>query len=229
MPDIDWMHAYQTSRSRIVEIIDTIDKSAAATRVPACPAWTVHDVVAHVTGLAVDLGAGRLPSGPAQPWIDGHVASRRGHPLGLLVDEWLASDVEGFLQKTGSGQLVYDLCAHEHDICHALRRAGDRDSFTVHAAVRAMTDLLNKDLAAEGAPGAIELSTEGRSWIVGEGPMLLRLDASPFELIRIFGSRRSVAQLRALPWHAADGAPADIDPWLDAIAHFDFPVTDLVE
>ena len=29
--------------------------------VPATPAWTVHDVLAHVIGLAADLNAQRFP------------------------------------------------------------------------------------------------------------------------------------------------------------------------
>jgi hypothetical protein len=64
---------------------------------------------------------------------------------------------------------------------------------------------------------------------VGEGPVALSLDAEPFELLRVFAGRRSEQQMRALPWRTADGSAADVDPWLPYLAHFPYPVADLVE
>jgi uncharacterized protein (TIGR03083 family) len=229
MSTFDWFAEYRSSRARIVDMIDALDAHDAATVVPACPEWTIHDVVAHLAGLAVDLAAGRLPNGSPQPWIDDQVERRKGYPLGLLVDEWNASDIEGFIARSRNGQIVYDICSHEHDICHALNKVGERDSSTVHASLAVMTELLAKDLLAKGAPGAIRLSTNDQTWTVGEGVIGLTLEATPFELIRIFASRRSVAQMRRLPWKTTDGLPADVDPWLDAMAHFAYPAADLVE
>jgi hypothetical protein len=88
---------------------------------------------------------------------------------------------------------------------------------------------LRKDLLAKGAPGAVALTSRGKSWTVGEGAVGLMLDAEPFELIRIFGSRRSEKQMRALPWKNADGSDADVGPWLGFLAHFPYPAADLVE
>jgi hypothetical protein len=182
-----------------------------------------------VTGIASDLGASRMPGSDSQAWIDGHVADRKGRPIDQLIDEWLTSGVEGFIDKTGSGQLLLDVCAHEHDICQALGEVGDRDTEALHRCVFAMSELLRKDLLAKGAPGAVALSSRGDSWTVGEGPVGLMLEAEPFDLIRIFGGRRSENQMRKLPWKNPDGSAADVGPWLVYLAHFPYPVADLVE
>ena len=170
-----------------------------------------------------------MPGPDAQSWIDGHVAARQGRGLDELVEEWLASEVEAFIVKSGSGQLVLDACLHEHDIFHALATTGDRESDTVRACVPVMSELLRKDLVARKAPGAVQLTSRGQTWTVGEGPVALRLEAEPFELLRVFAGRRSERQMRALPWQHADGTAADVEPWLGYLAHFPYPVADLVE
>jgi uncharacterized protein (TIGR03083 family) len=229
MTAVDLVAHYRATRARVVDQVASLSDTTASVIVPACPAWTVHDTVAHVTGLAADLGAGRLPGADSQAWIDGHVETRRGFPVGLLLDEWFAADVEGFIERSASGQLIFDLCAHEHDICHALGTVGDRTSEAVLACLPVMSELLRKDLLAKGAPGSVGLSTRGRTWTVGDGPVLLTLDAEPFELLRIFGGRRSERQMRALPWKNPDGSAADVGPWLAFLAHFPYPAADLVE
>jgi hypothetical protein len=225
----DLVTQYRASRARIIERVTVLDDAGTDRMVPACPAWRIRDALSHVTGIAADLGAGRMPSGNTQEWIDGHVASRRDQPVDRVADEWLDSGVEGFIERSGSGQLLLDVCAHEHDIFHALGEAGDRQSDTVHTCLSAMSELLRKDLLAKGAPAAVALQSRGQSWTVGEGPIGLMLAAEPFELLRIFGSRRSERQMRALPWQNADGSPADVGPWLALLAHFPYPLADLVE
>ena len=49
---VDVPQLYRDGRQRITELVGAIDPDEAATPVPACPAWTVHDVVAQrSTGL----------------------------------------------------------------------------------------------------------------------------------------------------------------------------------
>ena len=229
MTTADLVAHYQATRARIADGVASRSEGDAVRMVPACPEWTVRDVLAHVTGIAVDITAGRMPGPDTQRWIDGHVADRRGRALGELVDEWFASGVEAFIERSGSGQLVLDVCHHEHDIFHALGTLGDRESATVQACVPAMTEMLHKDLVARGAPGSVQLTSRGETWTVGEGPIAISLAAEPFELLRVFAGRRSERQMRALPWRNADGSVADVGPWLPYLAHFAYPVADLVE
>jgi uncharacterized protein (TIGR03083 family) len=226
MTTIDWVGEYQATRGRICDLVADLHETEARAPVPPCPAWTVHDVLAHVTGLASALGNRQLPSGDQQTWLDGLVEQRRGRSVGELVDEWQAAGaaIDAFLAGMGAGgsQLVYDAVSHEHDIRLALGRPGARDSSGVHACAEAMSRLLAADLAKAGLP-AVRVTSDGRTWDVGDGEPELAIELEPFELIRVFGSRRSEAQLRALPWRG------DLDRYLPGLAHHPLPTKDIVE
>jgi hypothetical protein len=65
--------AYRRAFTRL----DTRLRSLAATApssldvlVPACPGWTVHSVVSHLSGIAVDALAGRISGGDPEPWLE---------------------------------------------------------------------------------------------------------------------------------------------------------------
>ncbi len=223
---VHWAKEYRATRGRLNELLRELGATEIDTMVPACPAWTVRDLVSHMTGLAAALSAGAGPSGDVQVWIDALVEERRELTIAQLLDEWehAAPGIAEFFSHAGpnGGQLVYDLVAHEHDIRHALGRPGERDSSSVHACADAMSLLLSRDLGKHGL-AAIRLTSAGHTWDVGPGKPGLAIALDPFELIRVFGARRSVAQLRALPW------VGQLDPYLPAIAHFPLPVEDIVE
>lgn len=213
----DWANEYRHTRERIAGLLDARPQADFHRIVPACPDWTVHDVVAHMSGLAFALGNGHLPGADLQGWIDSLVDARRGATMADLLAEWRAADA-----AVASGQLVYDAVAHEHDIRHALGEPGARDTSSVVASLEPMTTLLARDLDAKGA-GAIELSTGSRRWVAGSGEPVASIELAPFEMLRVFGSRRSEAQLRALPWQG------DYEAILPALAHFPLPVADIDE
>jgi uncharacterized protein (TIGR03083 family) len=224
--DIEWAAEYEAARLRIGHLLAAASADDAATKVPACPAWTVRDLLAHVTGLAAALSSGQLPGADQQAWLDGLVAARSHRSIGELLDEWAGTGpgiAVFFAHMGGAGsQLVYDVVAHEHDMRHALGRPGDQHSSGVVACATAMSNVLARDLAAHDLP-AVQVTSAGRTWNVGEGAPELVIALDPFELIRVFGGRRSVAQLRALPWQG------DLDRYLSGLAHAPFPIDDLVE
>ena len=82
--------------------------------------------------------------------------------------------------------------------------------------------LLARDLATHGLP-AVRITSDGRTWDVGDGEPGLAIELDPFELIRVLGSRRSEAQLRSLDWQG------DLDRYLPALAHLPLPEHDIVE
>jgi Mycothiol maleylpyruvate isomerase N-terminal domain len=59
-PDLSWM--YRDTRERLIRLLSELDGAALATRVPACPASSVREVVAHLTAVSQDVLAGR-PTG----------------------------------------------------------------------------------------------------------------------------------------------------------------------
>ena len=50
--------------------------------VPACPGWTIRQVVAHLTGVAQDIVAVNLEKKGTGPWADAQVAR-----LGVLTTD----------------------------------------------------------------------------------------------------------------------------------------------
>ncbi len=86
-----------------------------------------------------------------------------------------------------------------------------------------MMALIDADLAKAGLP-AIRATDGTRTWEVGTGEPELTITApSTYELMRLLGSRRSLAQMRQ-----AD-ITGDLDRFLPGIAHLPLPEHDLIE
>jgi uncharacterized protein (TIGR03083 family) len=223
---VDWAAEHRAARARITELVSSLSESELATIVAPCPAWTVHDVVSHVVAMPVALAAGDYPAGEVQAWIDGLVDARRGRAVADVLAEWHASatEIDALLERfgDGAGRLVFDVVTHEHDIRLAAGRPGERDSSGVWAAIAAIPGLLAPDLERMDLP-AVRLTSAGRTSVVGAGDPELAVELEPFELIRVFASRRSERQLRALPWQG------DLDRYLPALTHLPLPLADIIE
>jgi hypothetical protein len=154
--------------------------------------------------------------GQQQAWLDGLVPPADRSPDAST--RGCRARHRAFLERMGpgGGQMVYDAVAHEHDLRAALGVPGGRDSSGVLACATAASMLLARDLAAHGLP-AVRVTSNGRTWDVGEGPAELAVELDPFELIRVLGSRRSEAQLRRLPWQG------DLDRYLP-VSHMPLPI-----
>ena len=77
---------YADGRGRISDLVSGLGEEAAAP-VPACPQWSVHDVVAHVTGLYADIVSGNLEGAGTDAWTGAQVERRRGVPIDELLAE----------------------------------------------------------------------------------------------------------------------------------------------
>src|SRR5437879_4699394 len=80
--------AYRGCRERVTEIADGLDDRQARATVPACPDWTVHDVIAHLSGNLADAVAGRLEGAGTDGRTAEQVAARRELSLGEVTREW---------------------------------------------------------------------------------------------------------------------------------------------
>jgi uncharacterized protein (TIGR03083 family) len=242
----DLAGAYADGRRRFQELLAGLDEAALATHVPACPAWTVQDVIAHVTGVAAETVGGTYFSGAADAWTDIQLAaardawtarqvqSRRGQPVEALLANWISSAaiLEPMLAGTvppppGSPAWllsgpVADLAAHLHDVRGALRRPGDRDAPVTGLGLRIYARWLGRRLDQAGRP-ALRLRTAGREWLEGSGRPAASLAADAFELFRALSGRRSLDQVRALAW---DGDP---EPYLEVFAPYPMPASPLAE
>ena len=227
-------HEYFLARRRITALLDGITREVADLPVQTCPAWTVHDLIAHVAGLAAEIVRGNPPGADSQAWVDAIIEARRTVDLDGLLDEWatVGPVFEDMAAETRrlAVPLSYDTVVHEHDLRHAIGRPGARDSSGVIAAMEVGVWLMSNDLDRRQF-GRVVFRAGGRNWQCGSGEVRLELDLDSarvsqtpvWELLRISGSRRSLSQAMSLPWRG------DLERGLPAMLHMDLPVADIIE
>jgi hypothetical protein len=228
--DVDCGVIYQRVRRELIATLHSLDSGRLATPVPATPAWSVVDAVAHVVGIASDLNAQRFDVVDQDGWTARQVRERRNANLDDLALEWEgeAPLFEEGLRLMGyeiGSHFVADLLHHACDIHQALCLApvGDREALVV--GLDFYLDSCHQDLVASGA-GALGVrasdSPEER-WTLGEGAEVATLEATRYELFRAFGGRRSERQIRALAW------TGDVDEMVALLSRYPMPIGDLVE
>ena len=207
---------YDDTKERLTSLVSGLDDAGLNTTVPACPLWSVRDVVAHLAATADDWGQGRLTGPPTDEQTAAQIARFDGQQLTDIVAAW--TDAATCLDKLAEGHGVEppigDIACHEHDLRAALGRPGARDSAAVHYS----SDRL---LANLRAPVPLRVMVEDAEYRSGpEGAAEIALRTTRFEALRWRTGRRSRAQLAAMDW-SADPArvldhlymfgPADID------------------
>ncbi|MBO0840290.1 MAG: maleylpyruvate isomerase N-terminal domain-containing protein, partial [Sciscionella sp.] len=114
---------YAGAHHRIVSLVRELPPTALHEMVPACPKWTVRDLLAHLCAVARsarDAGtSGRLPSIPTPEQTQVGVDERANATLDQVLDEWAATTEEltAILspEKLRS-QVVHDITQHEADV-----------------------------------------------------------------------------------------------------------------
>lgn len=198
--------AYAGIRTRVGDLVrDLAPGVADETGVPACPEWTVTETLAHLVGVTVDIVEGNIAEAGTKPWADAQAARFSSLGVDGLLDRWaetapVIDSLGGVVPDMVSSQLVFDAVTHEHDICGALGLPGARTSDAVEVGVGFLLAALAGSVAGGSAPSLV-ISLEGdEDVIVGDEPAAMRLTATRFELLRAFGGRRSLDQVRALDW-----------------------------
>lgn len=186
--------------------------------VPACPAWTVPQLVSHMVGSVDDVLAGNVEGAASDAWTAAQVERNAGIPLETLLDHWdeVGPELEAALPlipRAPASQIVLDLTTHEQDLRGALGAPGARDSAGITVAFGFMAKSLDRLIKTSALP-TLEITTTDRVVTLGdvaEGEEAQVHLAGPlFDLFRSFGGRRTLDQIRALDWSA------DPTPYLDA-------------
>jgi len=184
LPDAEVVQAYLEFRSRIVGLIREIPESQASLSVPLCPDWEVSSLISHIIGIPEDIVAGRMEGVGTDAWTQAQVDRHEGESLSQLADIFLATATEfdvvlPHFPSPVNSQLVMDAIAHEHDLRHAVGRAGAQDSAAVDVALGYLLNMVDTT-----APGrAQEISDSG---------------VSRYELMRSLSGRRSIDQMNQL-------------------------------
>lgn len=217
---VEWTRA----QDRVIELVADLPADRAERRVPACPDWTVRDLLSHMVGLCADVVAGDEPDDHNDAWTGRQVALRKDRDVKALVAEWedLTRPLQDWMRARNTRPLG-DVIIHEQDLRGALGVPGGRDSGGV-AAIR--DRFTGRFAAALGARPPIALEGQSWSWCSKGDPaaaaVLVRAD--DFDLARALVTRRSAAQLRS--WTVR----GDIGPYLDAFALLGpLPENDLTE
>jgi len=202
---------YGELRARVTTLVAEAGGDAGAARVPACPDWSVKDVLAHLAGICADVLGGNIEGVATDPWTAAQVEARRGHSVEDILAEWneLGPQVEALapvFPEDAIRQWLTDGTTHEHDVFGALARTGARDAGSVGVSLDFTA--ANCVEAASTSGTAVGFRAGERAWgrVDGDAPVLT---ADAFDLLRALTGRRSLAQVRAMAWEGdADAALA---------------------
>ena len=216
--------AYFAIRSRMVATAAELTDIQLATTVPACPAWTIHDLVVHVASMPHAILAGDIPDGPdPNPWIEGLIQRHRSKSLDETVSWWQSNDDALRALVDQAGLLTVDLFIHESDLHGALESDGHRAAPELAEQLGSCVATFGAHIASAGL-GPVVIETELGRFATGEGEPDWTLQVSAWEAHRIVNSRRTAAEIRALP---STGNP---DPYLVLLdEHLPLPTSSLGE
>ena len=166
----DWGALYRDHVAALGELAPTLTREQLGTAVPGTPAWTVHDVLAHLAGGASDAVTGRMDGAPAPEWTSRHVSERAQLPVSDLLEELRSHEdrVAELVADSPRPALVWDMAVHHADLHEAL-------------GLHRMPERLWLPVAEALAPRAGALAEA----------------VPPYELFRACFSRRSRAQMQA--------------------------------
>lgn len=222
----EYVDALQVTRDRIYTLAGSLSEDQVAVAVPACPHWSIHDLIAHLAGLAVDF-CGDLSTvmGPGF-WDHAEVdrreiIPRRRASTSEVLDEWMAvsAQFEGVVASVEvplAGGIVGDFICHEHDLRAAVGRPGERSSAEAQLGLDIYARSMARHVTAAKLP-ALVIRAGDREWIVGDGDPGATVSAEPFEMFRALTGRRTKEQVGAFEW---TGNP---NPYLGEFSMFEWP------
>lgn len=224
----DFAAAYAETRDSVVQLVRTLSDEQLALKVPACPEWTIKDLVAHLCHVAESYTTGNVPTAPgsaqqaAAEWTDEERLRQR--------DAWTASGVEARRDRS-LDQVVKEWGKHAALLVAML--AGDKpwpEGFPGFIAqYSANGDLSAHENDIRGALGlapergglareiaydaqtfllqtrggsmdvpAIKFVTQRGEHVVGKGDVVATIEVDQYELLRAIAGRRSVEQIQAM-------------------------------
>ncbi|HWV25397.1 MAG TPA: hypothetical protein VNZ58_14510 [Thermomicrobiales bacterium] len=204
--------------------VNLVTKENQLTIVPACPDWTVRDLLAHQVGCLRDVLTGNLDGLGTPPWTATQIAQFHGASVDEIKwawDETLGKAGEDALADA-AGSLLPDIVIHEQDLRGALGVRGNRDSLALAETVAFMAGSRN-DVFREQSVPALRISAGSMTIGIGEGQPEGELRTSVFEASRALSGRRSVKQMHQLDWST------DPSPWVNRLSVFPSREDDLVE
>jgi uncharacterized protein (TIGR03083 family) len=234
--------AYAQVQRRMSELVGSLSDAELTTPVPACPGWTVQDLVAHHTAVLTEMASGSLAelkdlsrlmdqqtdvqvASDRDAMTARQVAERRGRSIHEILDEWAAATrrITPMLQGeipfpesvglVGGVIAVNDVVVHEGDLREAL---GVEPAPVVHATSLALAGYgfsLDSRLQRAAVP-ALAFQYDGKQRVFGSGTPAATVSADRTTLVRLLASRLVDDQILALDWRG------DPTPYLAIIPEY---------
>lgn len=183
-----------------------VDEGVADAVLPACPAWRVRDVVAHLAALAEDWVTDNLDNYASDDWTAAQVERFASLPLAdtLLRLKSAATQLVHLADHPAMGPPARfafgDAVVHEADLRGALgleRVPTD----AVAASLKGQIAMWRSTLKRASTPTLL-LRTELREWWLGspDDPEHVSVETDSYEVFRALAGRRSERQVRAWRW-----------------------------
>jgi uncharacterized protein (TIGR03083 family) len=118
----DWGELYREHVAALSQLAPTLSDEQLATVMPATPAWTVHEIFAHLAGGASDAVTERMDGAPSPEWTSRHVNERVALPVAELVAELQSHEdavAESVVDNPRPG-LVWNIVVHHADLHEGL-------------------------------------------------------------------------------------------------------------
>jgi hypothetical protein len=175
MTDQDWGAVYRANAEAVAALAHELSAEQLATLVPASPAWTTREVVAHLAGGPADAVTGRMDGAPGPEWTARHVNERVHLPVADVAEELLSHQGAVIAAAVDSTRpvIVWDIAVHHADLHEALGLGTPPEPLW-----RPVLDVAAPMMLARVEAGDAD-------------------GVAPYELFRGVFSRRSRAQMRA--------------------------------
>ena len=219
--------AYRGCRERIGELAANLSPDELTRTIPACPDWTVTDLVAHLAGVAEDFGAGNLDKAGSDAWTKAQIARRSKLEMPALIRDWddISRQLDPSLDEIPAGvaaMLISDAVTHEHDLRGAVNRPDARDSDAMWIALNRNIRRFGKRSKDAELPSVV-VRCEGRHWQAGVLEPSLELKADRFELLRALTGRRTIQEITSLAW------TGDSKPYIELVSSYPVARNSLTE
>ncbi len=210
------------ARRRIIALAGGLDDEQLARTVPACPKWTVKELLAHLAGGTADIVNDNIAGMPGDEWTAAHVAERADRGVAELLDEWaeLGPRWEEIARAGAHPSFIVrnpylDTGVHEADLHGALgmKRPPPEVYRTIVASV-----LPRLTKGFDGA-GVFTVSTEDGEYHFGTGGTEAAVTVDTYDLSRAIFGRRSRAQIESWDWTGSPGQFAERLPIFEQTPH----------
>lgn len=219
--DDEMKQALIDSQRRMIQFIRAADEATGDVNVAATPAWSVRNLASHVVSVGKLVTTGASWGDDPQLVIDREVAARANLTLDQIADEWegVLAAIEQVPLGAGASVLLVDSITHEYDMRAALGADYHSRTVGVREGLAALVSWVQQQNLVDEA---IAFRTPTTVALFGEGPAATVVEVSDdWELMRILGVRRSLAQLEELP------RTGDFDPLVKVTSRYPHPIDPL--